>query len=478
MNKNDIVSVTITDLTTEGEGIGRNGAFPLFIKDTMPGDTVKAVVTKLKKTYGYGKALEILEPSADRVPMRCPIARRCGGCQISEMDYAAQLRFKTEKVKNNLQRIGGLEVYVKEPGEETAVQSGKKAPVFPCIGMEAPWHYRNKAQVPFGKSRDGEIICGFYAGRSHEIIASEDCLLTPPEFGGILRLVKDWMKRNAVEPYDEITGKGLVRHVLVRKGFKSGEILVCLIVNGEKIPAAEDLIASLKAEIGGFKTLSVNVNKIPGNTILGPETRHIYGPGYIEDTLSGVRFRISPQSFYQVNPMQTEVLYQKALEYAGLTGKENVWDLYCGIGTISLFLARTAGKVYGVEIIPQAIEDARENARINGFTNTDFYVGKAEEVLPRWYEEHPEEKIDVIVVDPPRKGCDGKCLETIGKMQPRRVVYVSCDSATLARDLKVLTEQYGYRLEKVQPVDQFCQTVEVETVALLSKLSEAGIILK
>lgn len=489
MKKNDLVTVEITDLTTEGEGIGRAGAFPLFIKDTMPGDTVRAVVTKLKKNYGYGKALEILEASGDRVPMRCPLARRCGGCQIQEMDYQAQLRFKTRKVLNNLTRIGGFSAVLAEP--ETASDAdisfktdlspelGRKTdpdtdtiPVFPCIGMETPWHYRNKAQVPFGRNKQGELVCGFYAGRSHDIIESEDCLLTPPEYGHILRIIKQWMRDFGIEPYQEESRKGLVRHVLLRKGFHTGEILVCLILNGRRLVHAEALETRLKAEIAGFKALSININEKPGNTILGPETRQIYGPGHIEDTLSGVRFRISPQSFYQVNPVQTEILYGKALEFAGLTGEETVWDLYCGIGTISLFLAQKARKVYGVEIVPQAIEDARENARLNGFDNTEFFVGKAEEVLPAWYEAHPEEKIDIITVDPPRKGCDGKCLETIGFMQPERVVYVSCDSATLARDLKILTG-YGYRVEKVQPVDQFCQTVEVETVVLLSKLQRA-----
>ncbi|MBR6322298.1 MAG: 23S rRNA (uracil(1939)-C(5))-methyltransferase RlmD, partial [Lachnospiraceae bacterium] len=372
MKKNDIVTVSVTDLTTEGEGIGRAGAFPLFIKDAIPGDTVRAVVTKLKKNYGYGKMLEILKPSADRVPMRCPLSRRCGGCQAGETDYAAQLRFKTRKVMENLQRLGGFTVY--EAAAEYAAETDAvraefpsdpdAVPVFPCIGMEEPWRYRDKAQVPFGKNKAGETICGFYAGRTHDIIESEDCLLTPPEFADILRMIKRWMKQSCIAPYDETSGTGLLRHVLIRKGFCTGEILVCLIVNGRRVPKTDALIASLKAEIAGFKTLSVNINETRGNTILGAETRQIYGPGHIEDLLSGVRFRISPQSFYQVNPMQTEKLYGKALEYAGLTGNETVWDLYCGIGTISLFLAEKAGKVYGVEIVPQAVLDARENAKL------------------------------------------------------------------------------------------------------------------
>ncbi len=472
MNKNDRLTVRVTDLTTDGEGIGRAGAFPLFIKDTMPGDLVEVVVTKIKKNYGYGKALEILEASPDRIAMACPIARRCGGCQIQEMDYPAQLRFKTQKVMNNLQRIGGFPVRLLQDGEIPESSREDAIPVYPCIGLSDPWRYRNKAQVPFGKDREGHLVSGFFAGRTHEIIPSEDCLLTPPEFAQIIHLIRKWMLEYHIEPYNELDGSGILRHVLMRKGFHSGEILVCLIINAEKIPHTEALSEALSGSIDGFKTLSLNINKTRGNTILGTVTKHLYGPGFIEDSLSGVNFRISPQSFYQVNPVQTEVLYSKALEFASLTGKETVWDLYCGIGTISLFLAQKARKVYGVEIVPQAIEDARINAKLNGFDNTEFFVGKAEEVLPAWVSQHPDETIDVVTVDPPRKGCDEKCLETIGKMQPERVVYVSCDSATLARDLKILTG-YGYRVEKVQPVDQFCQTVEVETVVLLSKLQRA-----
>ena len=455
MKKNDIVTVEITDLTSDGEGIGRAGTFPLFIKDTCVGDLAEVRVMKLKKTYGYARLLRIVRPSPDREAPLCPLARSCGGCQLQQMKYDAELRFKANKVRQNLKRIGGLE-------EE------KQHFIFhEPLGMKEPWRYRNKAQVPFGTDKSGRIIAGFYAGHSHDIIDCEDCLLTFPEAADCIRLVKEWMRRYRIRPYDETNHTGLIRHVLVRKGFATGELMVCVIINGDRLPKAGLLADQLK-QLPGFRTLSVNMNQTTGNVILGDRTETLYGPGYIEDTIGGVRFRISPESFYQVNPGQTQVLYGKALEYAGLTGNETVWDLYCGIGTISLFLAKAAKKVYGVEIVPRAIHDARENAALNGLTNTEFFTGKAEEVLPAWHEAHPETRVDVIVVDPPRKGCDEACLETILKMQPDRVVYVSCDSATLARDLKYLTEG-GYQVKEVQPVDQFGKTVHVETVVLLSR---------
>ena len=451
MEKNDLLDVKITDMTADGEGVGKADAFPLFIKDACVGDIVRCKVMKLKKTYGYARLMEVLSPSPDRVEPLCPKARACGGCQLQMMSFEAENRYKTKKVRENLRRIGGF----------------TDLPVEECIGMPEPWHYRNKAQVPFGYDKNGKLVAGFYAGHSHDIIDMEDCALTFPEAGDVIRTVKNWMLRHGIRAYEEETGKGLIRHVLIRKGFSTGEILVCLIANGRKIPASEALTAEL-LRIPGFHTLSVNVNTARNNVILGTETYALYGPGYIEDTIKDIRFRISPESFYQVNPAQTEVLYGKALEFAELTGKENVWDLYCGIGTISLFLAEKAKKVYGVEIVPRAIDDARENARLNGFTNAEFYVGAAEEVLPAWHAANPDERIDVISVDPPRKGLDPRCIETILDMQPERIVYVSCDSATLARDLKILADG-GYSVDKVQPVNQFGRTVHVESVVLLSR---------
>lgn len=452
MIKNELFTVEITDMSEDGSGIGKTDGYTWFIKDAVIGDTVEARAMKMKKSYGYARLMRILEPSAHRVEPRCPAARQCGGCQIQAMEYEEQLRFKERKVLNHLMRIGGF--------------SREEIPMLPIMGMEHPWRYRNKAQFPFGKDKNGRIITGFYAGRTHTIVEQEDCLLGAEVNRDILRVIKNYMEEFHIEPYDEENHRGLVRHALIRVGFKTGEIMVCLVINGDALPHGEALVERLRA-IPGMTSISFNVNKEKTNVILGRKVVDLYGPGYITDYIGEVRYRISPLSFYQVNPVQTEKLYGTALEYAGLTGGETVWDLYCGIGTISLFLAQKAGKVYGVEIVPQAIEDARMNAKLNGFENVEFFVGKAEEVLPEQYEKN-QVYADVIVVDPPRKGCDEKCLETIVKMGPERVVYVSCDSATLARDLRVLAGK-GYRMEKVRCCDMFGQSGHVESVVLLSK---------
>ena len=431
MIKNELFTVEITDMSEDGSGIGKTDGYTWFIKDAVIGDTVEARAMKMKKSYGYARLMRILEPSVHRVEPRCPVARQCGGCQIQAMKYEEQLRFKERKVLNHLMRIGGF--------------SREEIPMLPIMGMEHPWRYRNKAQFPFGKDKNGRIITGFYAGRTHTIVEQEDCLLGAEVNRDILRVIKNYMEEFHIEPYDEENHRGLVRHALIRVGFKTGEIMVCLVINGDALSHGEALVERLRA-IPGMTSISFNVNKEKTNVILGRKVVDLYGPGYITDYIGEVRYRISPLSFYQVNPVQTEKLYGTALEYAGLTGGETVWDLYCGIGTISLFLAQKAGKVYGVEIVPQAIEDARMNAKLNGFENVEFFVGKAEEVLPEQYEKN-QVYADVIVVDPPRKGCDEKCLETIVKMGPERVVYVSCDSATLARDLRVLAGK-GYRMDK------------------------------
>ena len=336
----------------------------------------------------------------------------------------------------------------------------------PILGMEHPWRYRNKAQFPFGRDKDGRIIAGFYAGRTHHIVEAEDCLLGVEENAVILDIIKKIMEEYQIAPYDEETHKGLIRHALIRKGFSNGELMVCLVINGKQLPHADIFVERLK-EVPGMTSISYNINQEKTNVILGAELVNLYGPGYITDKIGNVSYQISPLSFYQVNPVQTEKLYGTALEYAGLTGGETVWDLYCGIGTISLFLAQKAKKVYGVEIVPPAIEDARRNAALNGMENVEFFVGKAEEVLPREYEKN-QVYADVIVVDPPRKGCDSVCLGTIVRMQPKRVVYVSCDSATLARDVKYLGER-GYEVERVRCCDMFGMSGHVETVALLSQ---------
>ena len=470
--KNDMVTVTIEDVGMEGEGIGKIDGFPLFIKDAVVGDTVEAKIIKSKKNYAYARVEKVVTPSPFRVEPPCKSHRQCGGCQIQALSYDRQLAFKQDKVRNNLLRIGGF--------SEAEVDRVME----PVVGMENPLRYRNKAQYPFGADRQGNPITGFYAGRTHSIIPNTECYLGREENREILQVILDYMKEYHVNAYDEETGKGLIRHALIRTGFYTREIMVCLVINykGKQesyLPRQDKLLEKL-ALIKGMTSVSVSINTERTNVIMGKEIHTIWGSDTITDKIrvrdtgkvdmpytgEELTFSISPLSFYQVNPMQTEKLYSLALEYAGLTGKESVWDLYCGIGTISLFMALRAKEVYGVEIIPQAIDDARQNAVRNHIANAEFFVGKAEEVLPAAYEKE-ESHPDVIVVDPPRKGCDEKCLDTMLKMAPSRIVYVSCDSATLARDLKLLCAG-GYRLERVRPVDQFAHTVHVETVCLLS----------
>ena len=461
MNKNDIVTVEITDIGVSGEGIGHVDGYTLFIKDAVIGDVVEAKVMKAKKNYGYARLMKVITPSEYRVEPKCAFARRCGGCQIQEMSYDRQLVFKDQKIRGNLERIGG---FTKDQ-IDTVMQ--------PVVGMEPPFGYRNKAQFPFGTDKEGNPITGFYAGRTHDIIANTDCALGVEQNKEILEIILQYMRENKIKSYDEKTGKGLIRHALIRYGFKTKEIMVCLVVNGKKLPKAERLIEKL-IQIEGMTSVTISPNTRRDNVIMGDSYEILWGQGYITDYIGNVKYQISPLSFYQVNPVQTEKLYGLALEYADLKGDETVWDLYCGIGTISLFLAQKAKQVYGVEIVPQAIDDAKENAKINAIDNAEFFVGKAEEVLPEYYAEYEREHngetahADVIVVDPPRKGCDETLLETIVKMQPEKVVYVSCDSATLARDLKYLCAN-GYEIRMCRGVDQFPQSVHVETVVLLSK---------
>lgn len=455
MQKNDELILKIEDMGVDGAGIGKSDGMTFFVKDAVIGDVVRAKIIKLKKTYGYARLMELLEASADRVEPNCPYYRQCGGCQIQALSYEKQLEFKENKVRNNLERIGGF----------------TKIPMEPIVGMDEPYHYRNKAQFPVGTDKEGHIVTGFYAGRTHTIIPNRDCALGLPVNREILDIVIDFMEKYHISAYDEKTGKGLVRHVLIRCGFSSQEKMVCLIINGKSLPHGEKLVEALR-KIDGMTSISLNCNTERTNVILGHKTIVLCGQEYITDQIGDISYEISPVSFYQVNPVQTEKLYGLALEYADLHGEETVWDLYCGIGTISLFLAQKAKQVYGVEIIPQAIENAKRNAVKNGIENAEFFVGKSEEVLPEFYEKEAaagrKAYADVIVVDPPRKGCDEKLLDTIVKMAPDRVVYVSCDSATLARDLKILCEQ-GYELKRVRAVDQFCHTVHVETIVLIQK---------
>ena len=448
--KNNTVILRIEDMSQDGLGIGKAEGYALFVKDTVIGDLAKVKILKTKKNYGFARLEELLEASDKRTEPKCPLARPCGGCQLQMMKYEEQLRWKEQKVRSDLQRLGGFQ----------------EIPMEPIQGMENPFRYRNKAQFPIGYDREGKLVAGFYAGRTHTIIPADDCLLGSESNRRILGRILDWMGRYGIAAYREDTGKGLVRHALIRSGFATGEIMVCLVINGKQFPRGKELTESL-TQIPGMTSITFSSNTRRDNVILGDSYEVLWGQDYITDSIGEIRYQISPLSFYQVNPVQTRRLYRQALEYAGLTGKETVYDLYCGIGTISLFLAQRAGKVFGVEIVPQAVEDARANARLNGITNAEFFAGRAEEIVPRQYREQGI-RADVVVVDPPRKGCGEELLETMTAMAPEKIVYVSCDPATLARDLKYLCAR-GYELKKVRAFDQFLQTVHVETVVLLSK---------
>ena len=453
--KGEMITVDITDFGENGEGIGKTDAFTWFIKDTVIGDKVIAKVMKTKKSYGYARLEKIVEESPDRVRAKCPVARSCGGCTLQSLDYRAELRLKQNKVENHLKRIGGFDLSNVEIEE--------------IIGMEEPYRYRNKSQFPFGR-KNGKNITGYFAGRTHSIVEFDDCIIGIEENKTVLKTVLEFMEKYRVDAYNEEDTSGIVRHVLIRKGFVTGELMVCVVINADNLVYSRELVESLCTALGkDLQSVSLNINKKNTNVILGDRTITIYGREYIEDYIGDVKFRISPQSFYQVNPVQTKKLYGKALEYAALTGEETVWDMYCGIGTISLFLAKSAKFVYGVEIVDAAIQNARENAKINNIENVKFFVGKAEEIITGEYENGNIRDIDVIVVDPPRKGLDKIAIDTMLKLSPKRIVYVSCDSSTLARDLKLLCEK-EYELKKLTVVDQFARSYHVETVALLSKL--------
>lgn len=521
MEKNQECIVKIEDMSLDGEGVGRVNGYALFVKDTVIGDEVRVKITKTNKTYGYARLIDVLVPSPHRVQARCPIARQCGGCNLQELSYAGQLTFKRGVIQKNIRRIGGI----------------ADAEVEKVIGMKEPFFYRNKSQFPVGEDKDGNIRIGFYAGRTHSIIETPTCYIGASVNEPIVNAVREFMEENKVKPYNEIKHTGVVRHILIRCGYTTGEIMVCLVINQNKLPHADKFVDKLlgldftsvmgngeiwrkeaavceaqsvgdekavnrgqlvddgqrvtgneqlvccgrpvsdenvvnKGNTWHIKSIMLNVNTKNTNVILGNECKTLWGNSYIEDYIGDVKYHISPLSFYQVNPVQTRKLYQTALDYAGLTGNEVVWDLYCGIGTISLFLAKQAKKVYGVEIVPQAIEDAKENARLNNIDNAEFFVGKAEDVLPDFYAKESERlgsklTADVIVVDPPRKGCDEALLATMVQMEPERIVYVSCDSATLARDLKYLCRN-GYEIEKCIGCDMFPQGGHVETVVKLS----------
>ena len=538
LQKNDLIMLEITDLTEEGQGVGKKDGLVFFVKDSVMGDLVEARILKVKKNYAYAKVENLLEASPHRIAPLCPVAGKCGGCQLQHLSYEKELAWKEDRIAQSLIRIAGLspeEVERKKEGilggvlsryrnkAQYPVQSRKEirsggATSVSDWKVDGKWPGKNKIEA---KEKSSNLSMGFYGFHSHRIIETEDCLINSAENPLILECIKEWAREYKISGYEEETGKGLLRHIFLRKGFSTGEILLCLVLNGKSLPHGKELWEklqglSLSAEEDdlqrevdipremdaesrvelhcGVNTqseddghcglnkkvqekivgLCININEGQGNAILGRETLCLYGKDSIEDKIGELSFSISVPSFYQVNPVQTEKIYGKALEYAALTGEETVWDCYCGIGTISLFLAQKAKQVYGLEIVPEAIENAKKNAEKNGLHNTEFFVGAAEEVLPKWVEEQKREGkdvgnlVDVVSLDPPRKGCDEACLSAVLELSPKRIVYVSCDPGSLARDIKYLREG-GYELQKWVGIDNFPRTGHVETVVLLSR---------
>ena len=487
MEKNEIYELKIEDMGKDGEGIGHIDGMTVFVKDALPGDVIKVKIIKVKKNLCFGRLEEILVPSEDRIEAKCDKARACGGCVLQHMQYEKQLEVKRNHVKNCLLRIGGIENADEILDKEV-------------VGMEEPFYYRNKMQFPIGKDKEGHAILGFYAGRTHSIIPTNDCVIGHPVNPYLMDAIKRYIDISKASVYDEVSQKGLLRHVLTRVGFTTGEVMVCLVANGDKLPKIDLLTEYLEKAVADYnaavkaagqrvtdtedaaknacekelclRSVMLNINKENTNRILGFQSIVLAKEAFIEDYIGNVKFRISPESFFQVNPVQTKRLYQQALDYAGLCGNEIVWDMYCGIGTISLFLSQKAKKVYGVEIVPQAIEDAKQNAALNNISNAEFFVGKAEDVVTEKFRAKKDgSRADVVVVDPPRKGCDEKLLDTLVEMAPQKIVYVSCDPATLARDVKILSER-GYELVKAKAFDQFCHSMHVESVCLLSKVQK------
>ncbi len=450
-NKNYVLD--ITGMTHEGQGVGRIEGLAVFVDGALEGEQVDAKIIKLNKTYAAGKLVAVLKPSSHRIEPFCSDYRRCGGCNLQHMDYSAQLEFKTKLVRDNLVRLGGL----------------KDVVIHDAMGMQQPLNYRNKAQYPVS-TLNGSVITGFYAARSHVVIDSDECGIQDAESDKVRKVVRQFIAEKNIPAYDESTGKGLIRHIVTRVGFNTGEVMVVLVINGSSLPADEELVDRLLKAVSGIKSIFLNINTENTNIILGKRNNKLYGNDAITDTIGSYKFLISPHSFFQVNPLQTEVLYSKALEYAALTGNEIVFDLYCGIGTISLFLSSKACNVYGVEVVEEAISDARKNAELNGVRNVEFIPGKAEKTVPELYKQGIQ--ADVVVLDPPRKGCEESLLSLLAEMQPKRIVYVSCNPATLARDLKYLSMR-GYRTQEVQPVDMFPWTGHVECVVCIQKRNDS-----
>ncbi|MBC2005231.1 23S rRNA (uracil(1939)-C(5))-methyltransferase RlmD [Listeria booriae] len=448
VKKNDCLDVVFEDLTHDGNAVAKIDGYPIFVPQGLPDEIAQIKVLKTNKNYGFGKIIELTKESADRVTPPCLVYSQCGGCQLQHLSYDGQLRMKQKQVAQVMKRIGKQDVEV-----------------LPTLGMENPWNYRNKAQVPVGFV-NGRLVAGFYQQRSHQIIDMNTCLIQQEENNEVIQTARAIFAKYYVEPYDETTRKGVLRHLMTRFATTTGELMLVIVTTKLNFPNKAEILAELQQSIPELTSLVQNVNTANTNVIFGEQTVVLAGREYIMDTIHGISFAISARSFYQVNPEQTEILYAEALKLAGLTGEETVIDAYCGIGSISLCLAKVAKHVYGVEIVPQAIEDARANAKLNKMDNVTFAVGKAEEVIPDWFNQGI--KADVLVVDPPRKGCDDALLQTILKMKPKRVVYVSCNPATLARDMLVLTEG-GYEAKMVQPVDMFPQTTHVECVTVLER---------
>lgn len=451
INENGKYEIEIGDFTDKGCGIGRLNGLAVFVEGAVPKDRALVEITKLKKNYAQASLVDIIEKSPLRVDPACEIAGICGGCQIMHVGYESQLDIKSEGVRQTLKRIGGV--------DESLVNE--------IIGMKSPYGYRNKAQFPVGV-QNGQAVLGFYKKGSHEIVPCSKCRIQHDINEKITAVVKEYVNDNSIEVYDERLHKGNVRHVVTKIGFTTGEIMVVLVTkDAARLKGVEKLVDTLKTEIPGLRTVVQNINPDKTNRILGFKNKTIYGDGIINDYIGDLKFNISPISFFQVNPVQTNVLYGKALEYAQLEGEETVFDIYSGIGTISLFLSQKAKKVIGVEIVEDAVRDASENAKLNGIENVEFYAGKAEEVIPNLYKQGI--RADVAVVDPPRKGCDERVLSVLSSMQAKRIVYVSCNPATLARDAKYL-EENGYAVEKVQPVDMFPHTMHTEVVCSFKRV--------
>ncbi len=450
LSKNDKIELTIDSITSEGSGVGRYNGLAVFVRGTVPQDRIIAHIIKRSKNYAVGIIDKIVAPSPERTESDCPYSEKCGGCSFRHMTYEEELKYKKSRVQDALERIGHIDVSVDE-----------------IIGADDLTHYRNKAQYPVNIS-DGEMYAGFYAYKSHRIIPCDNCKLQPPEFEQGLKAFTEWIRSENITSYNEQTGSGLLRHIYFRKGFATGEIMACAVINADNIPNSKLLVSLLREKVDGLVSVAVNINKEKTNVILGRKTKIIWGSKNIKDKLLGKTFLISPDSFYQVNHNQCEKLYKKAGELAALTGDEILLDLYCGVGTIGLTMAQSAKQLVGIEIIPQAVENAKENAKINGITNAQFICAdapKGAEILKK-----QGIKPDVIILDPPRKGCDKSLLDTIKELSPKKIVYVSCDSATLARDLAILKEK-GYETKKVIAVDMFPRTPHVECVALVSKTS-------